>query len=96
MDFCKKCGNRLNINKDSLSACIVCQTTEPLTDRILMERSYVENEDHKNNMALFDKTYPMEDIKCPKCTHHPVIFRRTKELKKIYICENCNAKWDSV
>jgi DNA-directed RNA polymerase subunit M/transcription elongation factor TFIIS len=95
MNFCKKCGNRLNINTQSQLVCDICGITEPLKEGILIERSYVETDEHKDIIALIDKTYPMENIECPNCHKSPVVFRRTKELKKVYVCINCENKWIS-
>jgi len=98
MEFCQKCGGIIAI-KDGKAACASCGAK---TNKKLKIKSS-EKINIPNAIAVIkegqDNTYPIIDIKCPKCKNKKSFFwtqqtRAADESEtKFYKCVKCGHTW---
>ncbi len=98
MEFCQKCGSVILVNNNA-AACINCGSKQKKKPKI--EAS--EKLDNKKTIAIIkegqDNTYPIIEIKCPKCLNKKAYFwtiqtRAADESEtKFYKCLKCSHTW---
>lgn len=98
MEFCQKCG-AIIIVKDDKAACAACGYRPKKVPKIKAS----EKIEKKEQVAVIKEeeanTYPIVDIKCPKCKHNQAYFwtmqtRAADESEtKFYKCTKCKHTW---
>ena len=98
MEFCEKCGGMILVTNDK-AACVSCGHKPKRKIRI----QAFEKIQGKESIAVVkegsDNTYPIVQIKCPKCKSREAFFwtqqtRASDEAEtKFYKCVKCTHSW---
>lgn len=94
MKFCN-CGKMFDM-LDSIEErvlyhhCSSCDIKIPFDTNLILKKTTIKR---NKNWIKYDKTLPLSDKKCYKCSNN-VVYEKNKDLTLVYFCTNCNETWN--